>query len=149
MKAASPYAFPRRSFVLGAGTAWRPIRMLRSSRPSTCSAWAQSRTYKLLSGWLVGRLGWDVIHGGRGVGRADHVAGVGANDGEREWRWRVLDTGDLEGLAESSSDGALQVWLVSTIVSDEQLVREEAEELRRRRVRPRGGKGEGPVPGRV
>jgi hypothetical protein len=59
--------------------------------------------------WLVGRPDWDAIDGGRGVGRADCDAGVGVNDDECEWWRRVLDTGDLEGWAESPSGGALQV----------------------------------------
>ena len=57
----------------------------------------------------MGRLDWDAINGGRSVGRADRNAGVGANDGERGWWRRVLDTGNPEGWAESSSGGALQV----------------------------------------
>jgi hypothetical protein len=79
-------------------------------------------------------------------GRGNHDAGVGANDGECEWRRQVLDTGDLEGGAESSSGSTLQVWLVGAVVSGAQLVREEAEELRRRRVQPgEGGEGASPT----
>jgi hypothetical protein len=89
--------------------------------------------------WLVGRLDWDTIEDGHGVGRADRDAGVGADDGQRDWRRRVLDAGDLEGWVKSSFGGAPQAWLVGAVMSDAQLVREEAEELRRRRVHTPGG----------
>lgn len=101
MKSASPYDTV---LSLGDGAAWRPITMLLVQAVDLFGLGVKHDPH--VAEWLIGRLGWDTIEDGHGVGRADRDGGVSADDGERDWRRRVLDASDLEGWVKSPLGGA-------------------------------------------